>query len=196
MYKICPPNALQTITLVATEFTYNEKENALPLLQAVAEYLERELIAYWLTITNYRLLDTNLPSKSVVNTCSSHIPSLMGATLMQLYQYFEDLNSSSDVDENDMLMARCISMLSAVEWVEVELNSRVPSSLTYDAAIAYITRISRSYTALGNELGTMWGKRVRSLLRIAEGRIVKWGPAAGNRKLLGLHGSIHQLKIK
>jgi len=63
----------------------------------------------------YHLLDVNLPSKSVVNTCSSHTPRVTGATLMQLCEYFEDINSSSDMEENDMLMAGCITTLSAVE---------------------------------------------------------------------------------
>ena len=192
----CLPDGLPTHTPVAPEHAYHEKEHVLPLLLEASARLERELLAYWLTMGTYRLLDVNLPSESVANTCSSHTPRLTGATLMQLCEYFEDINSSSDLDENDMLMAGCITTLSAVEWVEDESSRRVPGSLTYDAATAYITRISRSYTGLRKELGTTWGKRGIWSLRILEGRVVKWAPAQGNRKLRGLHASMHRLKMK
>jgi len=175
---------------------YHEKENALPLLLEAWARLERELAAYWLTMGTYRFLDVNLPSESVVSTCSSHTPRLTGATLMQLCEYFADIHSSSDLDENDMLMAGCITTLSAVEWVEDGWGRQVPGSLTYEAAIAYITRISRSYTVLWKELGTAWGRRGISLWRISEGRVVKWAPAGGNRKLRGLHASMYRLKMK
>jgi len=195
-YDICPPDVPPTHTPVNPVDAYYEKENALPLLLEASARLERELSAYWLTMGTYRLLDVNLPSESVANTCSSHTPRLTGATLMQLCEYFEDINSSSDLDENDMLMAGCITTLSAVEWVEDGSSRRVPGSLTYDAAIAYTTRISRSYTVLRKELGTTWGKRGILSLRISEGKVVKWVPAQGNRKLCGLHASMYRLRMK
>jgi len=114
-YNICPPHVLPSHTPVNLVDAYHEKEDVLPLLLEASARLERELSAYWLTMTTYRLLDVNLPSESVVNTCSSHTPRLTGATLVQLCEYFEDINSSSDLDENDMLMAGYITTLSAVE---------------------------------------------------------------------------------
>jgi len=90
-----------------------------------------------------------------------------------------------------MLIAGCITTLSAVEWVEDGSSRRVPGSFTYDVAIAYIPRIPRSYTGLSKELGTTWGRRATSSLRISCGRVVKWQPAVGGRKLRGLHASIH-----
>jgi len=194
-YGLCPPHVLPSQTPVNPVDAYHQKEDALPLLLEASARLEQELSPSWLTLTTYLLLNVNLASESVVNTSSSHTPRLTGASLMQLCEYFEDINSSSDLDENDMLMAGCITTLSAVEWVEGESSRRVPGSLRCNAAIVYITQISRSHTLFRKELGTMWGTRATSWLRISEGRVMRWAPAHGNRKLRGLHASMHRLRM-
>jgi len=109
---------------------------------------------------------------------------------------YEELNSNSDLDMNGMLMEECITTLSAVRWVENESTPCPPGFLTYNATIASFTRISKSYTALRKELGTTSEKRGMSVLRISEGRIAKWAPGPGSRRLRGLHASMHPLKMK
>jgi len=165
--------------------------NPLHVLSEVAIRLERYHLKYWTTMSTYRLLDTHLPYESLANTCSSLTPEQTGAVWATLSTTYDELNLNSDLDMNGMLMEECITTLSAVRWVENESTPCPPGFLTYNATIASFTRISKSYTALRKELGTTSERRGMSVLRISEGRIAKWAPGPGSRRMRGLHASMH-----
>ncbi|KAG0635550.1 hypothetical protein HOY80DRAFT_1093090 [Tuber brumale] len=126
---------------------------------------------WWSEMKLTDLLNPHLALESVRNTSWLHTPVLTDYQLKCLFLSFGVINSNLSLDRSGISMRGFITMLSHVEWTANGSKPETCDASTFNAGIAYITRISAQFSELQKRHTTTLGKKFLDDLRLAAPRL-------------------------